>query len=364
TTSAGETDATTSDGTSTTGTTSATSDTDTDPTTGTTGGPGAGELLDALNGTVWHGLQNRGGKERAYELRFDADSLLWSEVRNPFGPARLREMRAFGVEGDGMTAHSTVIQPPGWPIHPENGRKDDWTLEVLDGAPRILRTTRDGVVEEFEEGPWPAPQDGLTATVRVFKVGGVIDKAFCDSGLNGFDYINLFKFARGMSDEIVATDVVAGAKLDPWTDPSQNNQFSVNDVHGFDQLGGTELTDTFNFFVTYTGTVGHPGGDLAMREGDDSVEDALWVFLGDKVGSENENDLFLEVQGFAWPDKTADAPSASFPAGDLPFEAILVRCTEAIKDVDVDIDLGGGWKTVGDAPTKPVINDDLFPPAL
>ena len=100
----------------------------------------AGELLGALNGTVWQGEATRGGKTRAYELRFDSDSLLWSELQNPFGPARVREMRAFKVEADGKTAHSTVIQPPGWPVHPDNGRKDDWTIDVIDGDPRTLRT--------------------------------------------------------------------------------------------------------------------------------------------------------------------------------------------------------------------------------
>jgi MYXO-CTERM domain-containing protein len=347
-----DTEATTDD----TDTDSTTSDTDTD-----TGG-GVGELLKELSGSVWHGEQARGGKTRAYELRFDTDSFLWSELQNPYGPARVREMRAFKLDGD--LFNTTVIQPPGWPVHPDNGRQDTWSLELIEGDPRRLRTTRDGVIEEFEEGPWPAPEDGLTATVRVFKVGGAVDKAFCDSGFSGFDYITLLDFARGKSDEIVATDVVAGAKLQTWTDPSKNNQFSVNDVHGFDQLGGTDLSDTFNFFVTYTGTVAHPGGAVKMREQDDSVEDAVWAFLNDKVGSSNVGDLFLEVQGFAWPDKTEDAPSATFPAGDLPIEAILVRCTEAIKDVDIQIDLGDGWQLVGDAPTQPVINTQLFPPAL
>lgn len=328
-------------------------------------GSQAGELLAQLNGSVWTGEQTRDGITRGYELRFDSDSLLWSELRNPFGPARVREMRAFQVEADGKTVHSTVIQPPGWPVSDENGRMDDWELEVIDGDPRRLRTTRDGAVEEFTEGEWPTPTDGLTAIVRVFKVGGVIDKAFCDSGASGFDYPELFAFARGVSDEIVATDYVAGAHLLKWTDPSQNNQFSINEIDGFDRLGGTELSDTFNFFVTYTGTLAHPGGELRMREGDDSVEDAVWVFLADQVGKGGEDQLFLEVQGFAWPDATSDEPSANFPAGDLPIEAILVRCTEAIKDVDVEVQLPNSqWQLVGDVPSTPPIDPELFPPAL
>lgn len=356
-------DATSSDDTTTTTTTADPTTDTTDPTTG--GGSMAGELLNALDGSVWSGEATRAGKTRVYELRFDSDSLLWSELRNPFGPSRLREMRAMQVDADGATVHTTVIQPPGWEIHPENGRKDDWTVEVIDGDPRTLRTTRDGAVEEFTEGPWPAPDGGLTATVRVFKVGGAVDQAFCDSGNNGFDYITLFDFARGKSDEIVATDVVAGANLLTWTDPSQNNQFSVNDVDGFDRHGGTVLSDTFNFFVTYTGTVTHPGGEIGMREGNDSVEDAVWTFLGDKAGTGYDMDLFLEVQGFIWPDETADEPAAAFPAGDVPIEAIVVRCTENISDVDVEILVPpNDWTLVGDAATKPVINTDLFPPAI
>ncbi len=340
-------------------------DTDTETSDGTTTGSQAGELLDALDGTVWFGEQTRDGLDRGFELRFDSESLLWSELRNPYGPSRLREMRAMQVEDDGKTVHTTVIQPPGWEVHPENGRTDEWEVEVIDGDPRILRTVRDGVVEEFTEGEWPTPAGGLTATAHVFKVGGAVDEAFCDSGGSGFEYLTLFAFARGNHEDIVATDVVAGAHLIEWTDPSNNNQFSLNDVDGFDQLGGTTLSDTFNFFVTYTGTVSHPGGELEMREGDDSVEDAVWVFLDDKVGSDNTDDLFLEVHGFAWPDKTPDEPSGNFPAGDLPFEAILVRCTEAIKDVEVEIRLpNDDWMLVGDVDTTPVINEELFPPAL
>ena len=344
----------------TTGTTTAEPSTTDDPT-----GSQAGALLAQLDGTVWIGEQTREGITRGYELRFDSDSLLWSELQNPYGPARVREMRAFQVEADGKTAHSTVIMPPGWPVSDENGRMDDWEIEVLDGDPRILRTTRDGAVEEFTEGEWPAPINGLTAVVRVFKVGGVIDKAFCDSGASGFDYPELFAFARGVSDEIVATDFVAGARLLKWTDPSQNNQFSINEIDGFDRLGGTELSDTFNFFVTYTGTLKHPGGELAMREGDDSVEDAVWVFLGDQAGKGGEDQLFLEVQGFAWPDATSDEPAANFPAGDLPIEAIVVRCTEAIKDVDVQVLLPNSqWQLLGAAPSTPPIDPMLFPPAI
>lgn len=332
---------------------------------GSTGpSPEAEALLAALDGTVWHGEQTREGLLRGYELRFDSANLLWSELRNPYGPARLREMRGFMVASDGASVHSVVVQPQGWPVHPENGREDDWTLEVIEGAPRILRTTRGGAIEEFEEGPFPAPVGGLTAVVRVFKVGGVIDKAFCDSGPNGFDYPELFAFARGESDEIVASDAVAGARLLKWTDPSGNNQFSIRDVEGFDRLGGTELSDTFNFFVTYTGAVQHPGGALDMREADDSVEDAVWVFLGDKAGVGGEDDLFLEVQGFAWPDATSDEPGTDAPAGPVPIEAIVVRCTEKIKDVDVQIRQNADWLPLGAVASESPLDEEWFPPAL
>jgi MYXO-CTERM domain-containing protein len=321
-------------------------------------------LLDALDGTVWSGEQTRDGLTRGYELAFDTGGLLWSEIRNPYGPARLREMRVM-IPGAPGAVSTTVISPQGWPIHPENGRTDEWTLELVEGAPRVLRITRDGVTEEFTEGPFPVPQDGLTAVVRVFEVGGVVDQAFCDSGSNGFDYPALFAFANGNSTEIVATDVVAGAHLQTWSDPGGGNSFSVVDVEGFDRLGGTELSDSYNFFVTYVGTVDHPGGSLVMREADDSVEDAVWAFLGDAVGSDNVGDIFLEVQGFIWPDATADEPSTDLAAGDVPIQAIVVRCTEQITDVDVEISLGGaGFELLGNVGSTPLVDDELFPPAL
>src|SRR5690606_6911430 len=136
-------------------------------------------------------------------------------------------------------------------------------------------------------------------------------------------------------------------------------------VEGFERLGGTELSDSFNFFVTYLGTVDHPGGSLAMREQDDSVEDAVWVFLDDAVGSSNVGDLFLEVHGFVWPDATSNEPSVELPAGDVPIQAIVVRCTEQIVDVDVQISFGGaGFELLGDVGSTPAIDDELFPPAL
>jgi hypothetical protein len=143
-------------------------------------------------------LIDRDGKQRAYELRFDAQSLLWGEIRNPYGPARKREMRVMEIAADGKSVHTTVKTPPGWPIGPENGREDDWTLEVLPGTPRKLVTTRNGVVETFDEGAWPAPTSGLTAIVRVFASNGKTADAFCNSStLTAPDRLPIWEFARG-----------------------------------------------------------------------------------------------------------------------------------------------------------------------
>ena len=42
----------------------------------------------------------------------------------------------------------------------------------------------------------------------------------------------------------------------------------------------------------------------------------------------------------------------------------MVRCTEAIKDVDVELRMNNQWSLVGDAPSKPLIDPKLFPPAI
>jgi hypothetical protein len=325
----------------------------------------ADALLEALDQSRWHGLHTRGGKERAYELQFNSAGNLWAEIRNPFGPARKREMRTFSVDPDGESVHSAVVTPAGWAPDPEEGRMDDWTLKIIDGPPRVLQVTRAGVTEAFDEGPWPAPTDGLTAEVRVFASGGAIDDAFCSAGTS-FDYAAFFDFARGLSTmPVIASDIVAGAKLSSWHDVSGQNNLGITDVQGFDLLGGTELTNKFNFFVRYTGAVVSPGGELRMRELDDTVEDGLWAFLASKVGSKNTADLFLEVHGFVWADSTPDEVAATVASGDIPIEIILVRCANQIDDVDVQIGLGTGpFQLVGDTPSKPAIDDTLFPPAL
>ncbi|RMG98969.1 MAG: hypothetical protein D6705_04460 [Deltaproteobacteria bacterium] len=242
---------------------------------------------------------------------------------------------------------------------------DTWEVELDPGPPRTLRVTRDGVTEVFDEGPFPPPASGMTAVVRVFASGGAVDDAFCNSAGNGFDYKAIFDFANGKSDEIVAEDVVAGVEFLPWTDPTMNNQFSVTDLDGFDRYGGTDLSDTFNFVVTYLGTLDHPGGTLSMREADDAVEDALWVFLGDAVGSDNPADLFLEVHGFIWPDATPDEPTTTLPAGGVAVQAIAIRCTEPIQDVDPEVWFEGtGWLPFDAATWTPALDESLFPPAL
>lgn len=336
---------------------------------GGSGGNAAAELLNDLGQSVWHGLQTRNGVERAYELSFDADQTLWAEVQNPFGPARNREMRVFSVASDGASVSTTVITPQGWPVPQNNGEKKDFTVTVVDGSPRQLVVERDGAVETYDEGPYPEPQTGLTAFVRVFPSSGAVYDAFCGKGTFELqpDRLPIWDFARDNSlEQELGSDIVAGVPLDTWSDPSGNNQFAVSNVPGFDRLGGTELSDQFNFIVTYWGTLSHTGGNISLREQNDQVQDALWAWLGDGVGSNNTNDLFLEVHSLAGADLTPDEPSGSFAAGNVDFEAMVLRCNDAItKQIDVQVRFGSGaWTLVADAPTAPLINDTLFPPAL
>lgn len=332
--------------------------------------PGSAErqaALATLDGTVWQGTQTRAGKQRAFELRFNSKSLLWAEIQNPYGPARRRELRFFNIDDDGKTAHTTVITPSDWPDpDKQNGRGDDFKIEVVAGSPRKLRVTRLTAptgIEEFTEGAWPTPTTGLTATARVFTSGGAVDKAFCTSGLSGFTYGTLFDFARGKSAQpSLGQDLVGGAKLLRWRDATGQNRFAVSDVPSFSDLSGTPLSDQANFLVHYQGVVHHPGGAFQVREQNDVVEDGIWVFIGNNVGT---GSYFLEVHGFAFPDGTADDPSTNLPAGDVPIEIIVARCAKQISDIDAEIRLAGGsYQLVGNAPTAPTINDTLFPPAL
>ena len=329
-------------------------------------------LAKALGTSAWNGMQLRSGKMRAIELRFDASSLLWAEVRNPFGPARRRELRVFSIDDDGSTLRSTITQTPdGIDSARPLGKQETWKATIVAGSPRkleLINMDNAGVTETFTEGAWPAPTDGLTATVRVFSSTGATYDAYCGkSSVSAPDYGPLFEFARGRSAQApLGTDLMAGAKLLRWRDASGANRFAVTDVPSFSDLGGTLLSDQANFFVHYQGIVNHPGGAFQMREQDDDVTDGLWVFIQNKIGSTNTNDLFLEVHNLTFvPDKTADAPSASVPAGPVPIEIIVVRCAQQIRDMDIELKLSGGaYQLVGNAPTTSTINDTLFPPAL
>jgi hypothetical protein len=191
--------------------------------------------------------------------------------------------------------------------------------------------------------------------------------AYCEaSSLTAPNRAVIWEFARGKSSEAhLGEDIVAGVAPTKWTDPTGLNQFAITNVPGLDQLGGTELSDQFNFVVLYLGTLNHPAGSISLREKDDAVGDGLWAWLGPAVGSANANDLFLEVHGHATADLTADAPSATFPTQDLPIEAMILRCNDPLVDRDLELSQGGGaWKAVSASLTKPKIDTKLFPPAL
>lgn len=329
------------------------------------------ELLDALGSSTWSSLQSRTEGtdvvERAYELIFRAGSLEWGELRNPFGPSRLRTLRSFSVDADGRTVESTILSPDGWPVHPDNGRRQNWDFEIVAGDPRVLLITEEGgATEEFVEGAWPAPDAGLTAEVHVFGAG-VVEDAFCTNGaFDSLDRPTVWRFGRGTSAEpLLGHDIVAGVDVGAWDDPGGMNRFAITDVPGFDRLGGTMLSDQFNFIVRYTGTVTHPGGALAMREADDSVEDAVWVFLDGDVGASSTADLFLEVHGFATADATSDEPSRTVAAGDVPIEIMLIRCSMQIREMRVQMRVAGGaWQNMADIDTLPVVDESAFPPVL
>ena len=73
------------------------------------------------------------------------------------------------------------------------------------------------------------------------------------------------------------------------------------------------------------------------------------------------------MHGHFAPDATEDEPEANFPAGDLPIEAMLLRCDGSIEGQAVDLEAnlaGGGFRLVGEHATKPLVDAGLFPPAL
>ena len=322
-------------------------------------------LVDALTDTVWSGTAMRGGREREIEMRFRPDSFEWSEYENPYGPGQWRTLRFLQIGSDGASVDSTILSPTGWPTHPRNGAEEEWTFAVSGDAPnRVLSITGTVGTETFDEGALDAPR-GFTAVVSSYSSGGLVDDAFCSSGLAGFNYDTLFTFARGgLISELLNTDMVIGAPNIRWSEPEGSNDFAVTDVPGFSDNGGTEMSEQQHFLVWYRGVIEHPGGVFGVRERDDVVEDLLWVLLGDDVGASREQDLFLEVHGYAWPDATSDEPSATFPAGDLLVEAMVIRCSVAISDVDVEYAVDRGpWGILSDAQVRPV-TDGMIPAAF
>jgi MYXO-CTERM domain-containing protein len=328
-------------------------------------------LMEALGTSTWSARQTRfepsggggGMVERAYELQFRASSLEWAEIRNPFGPARRRRLRVFTIERDGTTVNSTVMNPDTWPVDPMDGTMESWLFTVTPGTPRTLtiESVETGAIEVFQEEAWPAPTGGLTAEVRVFGPDGAMGSAACGNSTT-FDRPTIMAFARGASVEMpIERDVMAGAPIESW---SASTAFGVTDVAGFDQLGGTLVTDQSNFVVRYTGTVAAPSGTIRMREADDVVDGGLFVFAGANVGSTSISDLFLEAQFFTFiPDATDDEVSGTFAPGDVDFEAILWRCAGG-DATDLQIDVGAGYGPVSTAITSPIIDAALFPPAF
>lgn len=335
-------------------------------------------LLAEIGNSTWNAAVrlNEGDRmvERALEMRFRAASLEWATIRNPYGPARLRDLRSMRVLDDGFTVETTILSPSGWPANPRNGLRETWTIEVVgDTGARTLFLRNVDTSEEFEfdEGAWPAPDTGLTAELRVFASTGTAWDAFCGAGINLDDIERraAWEFARGRSTETPRDyDVVAGARLTRWNDSALDaNDFSAIDVDGFGRLGGTEVSTQFNFMVRYTGTVRHPGGLFEVREEDDSLEDAVWTFVGDDVGAVSVTQLLHESHNWFNADATPDIGSVSLAAGDVPIEIILVRCSMPFggKDVHVQARLGSGeWTTVGDLDSLPILSSELFPPAL
>jgi len=331
------------------------------------GGAAAQALLDKLDGTAWNALLRRDGteRERAYELWFDGEQQLWAEVRNPFGPSRKDRRGEFVISSDGSTVTA---------VDDDSGAVEVWSVVVEDGSPRTLHLERDGVDEVFVEGVWPEPLGGLTAELRTFTADGAVADAYCKSGtFCSIEYGDMFDFARGASsEEETGRDLVAGSQLRSWYNVPN---FAVTDVDGFDfqTLGGSELSDQFNFFVRYTGYIDTPGGVFSMRERDDDVGElnptdygGVWVFLGDDAGVGGYDDLFLGVNAFGFcSDGSDDEPAAESGAGLVAVEIIMVRCNTDGPAVDVEMAYEGeDWAYVGDQSTVPDTSIELFPAGL
>lgn len=329
-------------------------------------------LLDALSGTVWSGLAERdeGGRlvTRAYEMRFDTTDLRWAEIRNPFGPSRQRILRTFNPQRDGRTVESTVMIPAGWETPPElNGDRDTWEFEIVEGTPRFLRITNttSGLSEELAEGAWPAPADGLTAEVRVFGSSGSVYDSYC--GSSSWTAGPILEFARGTSaSPALGEDVVAGAHIGEWADGI--GAFSVIDIDGFDQLGGTELSDSANFTARFTGTVSHTG-HFSVRERDDGYDQmAAWIFTGASAGTGGIGSQLWEIFHYFGNDDEVSTQPGLLGAGDLEVEIIVVWCNMAGQEpfaLEASlVSASGPWQIFGDVPSTPVLDESLFPPAL
>ncbi len=348
------------------GTTTTTTSTSAVGSTGT-GTDASAALYAALDDTVWSAIVEIEGRTRALELWFDADGRRWSAVRNPFGPSRADVAGEFQIEPDGRTVLA---------VDDASGEVHTWDLDVIGGSggtPRTLRRATDDGVDDFTEGLWPEPVGGLTAELRVFSSSGPVADAYCKAGGCGIDYATLFGFARGLDvGDDMGSDLVAGARLHQWYNV---DNFAVTDVDGFDPgtLGGTELSDQFNFVVRYTGWVEHPGGLLSMRELDDDVGElnatdygGVWAFIAGDVGVGGFADLFLGVNAFGFcDDGSDDEPLAEGDPQSVPIEIILIRCNTDGPQVDVQMSLAeGDWLYVGDQPTTPDTSVTLFPGGL
>ena len=332
-------------------------------------------LIETLGDSVWFARHTRdeGGTptERAYQMHIDAPSAEWIELRNPYGPARQRVFRAMTINAD-LSIDTVVTIPSGWETPASrNGERGRYTFEVLETAPRTLRITDTdtSAVEEYEEGTFDPPSGGLTAEVRVFAEGGTIDDAFCEQGVLGTTSLipTVWEFARGRgAATVIDADAVAGVDLGPW--PSSGT-FAVTDVEGMLRDGGTELTDSANFTVRWTGTFSHPGGSVWLREENDAVPQFLSAFWADTVGESAITDYlthpnFFQVHRILRQDHEEE--EYSFAAGDLPFEVITVRCAADLTD-DTHLQYSlvsdtGPWSSFTVADTAPNLDAAIFPP--
>lgn len=329
------------------------------------------EFLDALDGTVWHGMQMRdeGGvlKERMIEMHFDSTDLRWGEIVNPYGPGRVRILRTFNpmVDGTDVTVDSTIMIPTGWETpEPLRGQRGDWTF-AIDGTELTITDNDTGFSEVFDEGAAPAPTSGLTADVRVFGSSGTVYDNFCGAGFGTWEDAPILDFARGSSAMLpLAQDLVAGAVLGEWVDGV--GAFAVTDLDGFDRLGGTDLTQQANFVVRYVGTLPHTG-HLSVREEDDSYEQlGSWVFTAGDVGSGSRNDALHEIFHF-FGDDDEEVTEGSLPADEVEVEVVVVWCGgsggEAYTLQQSLTSASGPWQTFGTG-AIPRIDDTLFPPVL